>query len=167
MDDILIGVGSVEEGERCIARLQLRLEALGLYPNASKTMVVPVKVHLAEAMVDANAEIERLTSELEKYSSTGVPHVVQAPHGLLSSISELSRYYRDLKVRPRRWGRVIRRIYTLQRRAGLDDWWTFWREDVERDPGSAAAIFEFVRSKPLTEQTAADLVFLSRKYCHP
>jgi hypothetical protein len=59
----------------------------------------------------------------------------------------------------------MRRIYTLQRKAGLDDWWKFWREDVEHDPGSAASIFEFVRARPLTTATVNDLIFLSQKYC--
>ncbi|MGH7929687.1 MAG: RNA-directed DNA polymerase [Candidatus Binatia bacterium] len=165
MDDILIGVKNIEEGERCIARLQLRLEALGLYPNASKTMVVPVEGHFADAMEETNAEIERFTAELETYSSTEVPHVPITPHELLNEISEFSLEFRNMNERPRRWTSVMRRIYTLQRRAGLDDWWEFWRDDVERDPGSAGAIFEYVRSWPLTERTVTGLIQLSSKYC--
>ena len=79
MDDILIGVTSPEVGERCISRLQRSLESLGLYPNAAKTMVTPVENYLTDAMVETNAEVERLGAALKKCSSAGRPHVIIAP----------------------------------------------------------------------------------------
>lgn len=161
MDDILIGVTSPEAGERCISRLQRSLESLGLYPNAAKTMVRPVEKHLADVMVETNAEVERLSAALEKCSSAGVPHVIIAPDDAVKEILELSEMHRGLEVRPRRWGRVTRRIYTLHRQAGILDWWQHWRRDIETDPGSAAQILEYVRAWPLSADTTADLVQLS------
>lgn len=160
MDDILIGVTSPEAGERCISRLQRSLESLGLYPNAAKTMVIPVEKHLANAMVETNAEVERLSAALEKCSSAGVPHVIIAPDDTVKEILELSEMHRGLEVRPRRWGRVTRRIYKLHRQAGILDWWQHWRRDIETDPGSAAHILEYVRAWPLSADTTADLVQL-------
>lgn len=87
MDDILIGVKTPQEGKRCIARLQHSLETLGLYPNAAKTTVTSVEDYLTDAMVETNAEIDRLTEELKDYS-TGTPHVI-TPLG-----SNLSAYAR-------------------------------------------------------------------------
>ncbi len=165
MDDILVGVKSEEVGARCIARLQLRLESLGLYPNASKTRIVPVKQHFLDSMVAENATIERLTEQLEKHDSGGIPHVAAAPQELLDEISQLALAHREMANRPRRWGQVMRRLYTLQRRAGLDDWWKYWLSDLQADPGSAASILEYVRSWPLTVDTVDGLVSLSVKYC--
>ncbi len=95
MDDILIGVSSIDEGERCINRLQLSLEALGLYPNAAKTMIVPIDEHLREAMLDVNADIERLNQDIDKHDSGSRPQVINAPNDLLVAIEQLSEEHRN------------------------------------------------------------------------
>lgn len=162
MDDILVGVGSIAEGERCIARFQKRLESIGLYPNSSKTRIVPIGDYLESIMADQNAEIDRINSELDATDSGHAPHFAQPTEKLLSDITELSDDHRSLKERPRRWGRVMRRIYTLQRRAGMDRWWQYWEPDILEDPGSAGSVLEYVRCWPMTASTAEQLSSVSR-----
>lgn len=161
MDDILVGVTNPSEGERCISRLQRSLESLGLYPNASKTVVTTVDDYLFETMAEANGEIDRLDAELENCSSAGTPHVISPDVDLVKAIVETSAEHRALTDRPRRWGRVTRRIYTLHRKAGIVSWWDYWRKDIESDPGAAPQILEYVRSWPLSKSTVEALVGLS------
>jgi hypothetical protein len=160
MDDILIGVKHPRQGELAMSRLQRSLETLGLYPNAAKTTITKSKDYLDEAMVSANAEIDRLTHEAEK-RERGQPALVILPNDLLNEIKELSSHHRLLERRPKRWSRVTRRIYTLHRTVGIEDWVSYWVDDVYEDPGSAAAILEYVRSWPLSENAAAGLARLS------
>jgi hypothetical protein len=164
MDDILVAVNTVREGEKCISRLQRSLETLGLYPNAAKTKITSVQQFLQDSMVDENGEIERFTESFKLCTSGTSPRVVDPPDWLISEILEFSNNHRACEDRPRRWGRVARRIYTLHRVAGIREWWKYWRDDFDADPGSAAAILEYVRSWPLTVDTVNELVSLSRDY---
>ncbi len=163
MDDILIGVKSPEEGERCISRLQRGLESLGLYPNAAKTTVNSVDKYLEDAMVATNAEVDRLNNVLDKYSK-GTPRIIDAPQEVIEEIKFLSDEHRNISEHPKRWGRVTRRIYTLHRSAGINLWWEYWRADIDDDPGAAAPILEYVRAWPLLGSTVDDLVGLSSRY---
>jgi hypothetical protein len=165
MDDILIGVKTTLIGEKCISRLQLNLESIGLYPNGAKTRVIHKSQYYVDYMVGVNAEIDRLDKELEKHKH-GMPFRVEAPDDLLAEIVTLSDQHRtiDAAARPKRWGRVTRRIYTLHRKAGIDSWWKFWASDIVEDPGAAASIFEYIRSWPLNVETATQLAALSREY---
>ena len=164
MDDIVIGVASTQEGEICVSRWQLSLETLGLYPNGAKTVVIPKARYLHDAMVEANAEIERLSNKLDNCSGGQPIRAIPSPE-LLDEITQFSGSHRAISERPKRWGRVARRIYTLQRRAGISSWWEYWRSDIEEDPGSAAPILEFVRSWPLNQSTVDQLGALSSQYC--
>lgn len=156
MDDIVIGVTSTREGENCVSRWQLSLETLGLYPNGAKTVVIPKARYLSDTMVEANAEIERLSNKLDNCSS-GEPIRAVPSAELLDAITQFSANHRTISDRPKRWGRVARRIYTLQRRAGIRPWWEYWYSDIEEDPGAAAPILEFVRSWPLSRLTVEQL----------
>ena len=164
MDDIVIGVASTRDGENCISRWQLSLETLGLYPNGAKTVVIPKAQYLRDAMVEANAEIERLSNELDNCSGGQPIRAVPSPE-LLEEITRFSTSHRAISERPKRWGRVARRIYTLQRRAGIRPWREYWQSDIKEDPGSAAPILEFVRSWPLNQPTVDQLGALSSQYC--
>jgi hypothetical protein len=163
MDDILIGVDSIEKGEHCISRLQRSLEAIGLYPNAAKTVVTPVDEYLRQAMVETNGEVDRITNELEQLS-TGKPRVIEAPEQLTNQIEMLSMKHRELEGMAKRWSRVTRRIYTLHRAVDLRTWREFWATDIEKDPGSAQSILEYVRAWPLNINTVGELTSLSRRY---
>jgi hypothetical protein len=160
MDDILIGVPTVQEGEKCISRLQRSLETLGLYPNAAKTVVTGSKDYLQDAMVSTNAEIDRLTHALEKHGGGRLSRAA-LPVELLEEIQALSSAHRAILKRPKRWDRVTRRLYTLHRTVGIRDWQHHWIEDVFTDPGAASAILEYVRSWPLDKASVAGLVRVS------
>jgi hypothetical protein len=163
MDDILIGVVTPRDGEQCIARLQRSLESIGLYPNAAKTTVTSVEDYLEDSMADVNGEVDRLTAELEKYTR-GTPLVTTPPGDIELEIVELAKVHRELETKPKRWGRVARRIYTLLRKIGREDWWPYWVDDIEFDPGAASAILEYVRSWPANEPKILQLVKISRNY---
>ncbi len=164
MDDILVGVASVREGERCVSRLQRSLESLGLYPNAAKTNVTTVAQYLVGSMVDENGEIDRFTASFDICTSKTSPRVVNPPGWLVEEILRFSYEHRTREDRPKRWSRVTRRIYTLHRVAGIHDWGKYWREDFDADPGASAPILEYVRSWPMTRDVILDLIGLSRDY---
>ncbi len=60
MDDILVGVESLSDGEKAIAKWQRSLEVLGLYPNAAKTRISTKADYLKDAMGSSNAALDRL-----------------------------------------------------------------------------------------------------------
>lgn len=161
MDDIMIGVGSIAEGQQAVARLQRSLEALGLYPNAAKTRVVALDDFLDEHLVQTNADLERFEAifgALEK----GKPAEVQMSQSDSDTLARLSADFRQVDPRPRRWDRVMRRFYTIHRRTGVKNWWCYWREDLDAHPGSAAHILEYVRAWPLDRSTVTELLSVSR-----
>jgi hypothetical protein len=163
MDDILIGAPSPEAGEIYISRWQLNLETLGLYPNGAKTVVIPKAQYIRDSMVEVNADIENIEHKIANLAH-GKLHEVSLPSDLLLDISEISTAHRALADRPKRWDRVTRRIYTLQRRAGVKLCWHYWYTDIDEEPGSAAQILEYVRSWPVDLETVGALTSLSRRY---
>lgn len=160
MDDVMFAVGTVEEGERIVARLQRSLETLGLYPNAAKTKIFTVEEYLTDSMAGTNADLDRLESLLSEVSETDDSLWRQTVEEVQRAASD----HRTVENRPRRWGRVTRRFYTLQRRLGLTDWSASWYADVRDDPGAAASILEYVRSFPLTDDVIRDLDKLATEF---
>jgi hypothetical protein len=160
MDDIMIGVASPMEAQECISRLQRSLEGLGLYPNAAKTRVVAMDDFLTEHLVETNAQLERVEvifGSLER----GKPAEANLSAAEAANLASISANFRDLEPRPRRWDRVMRRFYTIHRRAGLKDWWSYWSEDLRGYPGSGSHILEYVRAWPLEHATVNDLLATS------
>lgn len=160
MDDIMIGTDTPMNGQVQVSRLQRSLEALGLYPNATKTRVVDMETFLEEHMVDTNAELERFETVF-KTLERGKPTEVDLSQENASRLTTLSAAFRSVSPQPRRWDRVMRRFYTLHRRAGVKDWWSFWTDDLRSHPGSAGHILEYVRSWPLDVETITDLLSVS------
>ncbi|MDD7936978.1 RNA-directed DNA polymerase [Actinomycetospora lutea] len=164
MDDILMTVPTVSDGQVAIARLQRSLETIGLYPNPSKTQILTKDQYLHEFMVDSQAEIDRISSDLEKQTPRRAPYNKWTTEEQWESVRSSSDRHRLMDPRPRRWSRVTGRFYTVHREIGMDDWWCYWFEDIENDPGTAPKILEFVRSWPLTINTLYDLLELSKRY---
>lgn len=160
MDDIMIGVAKPIDGQLLISRLQRSLEALGLYPNASKTRLVSIEDFLGEHMVGMNAALERFEA-IFKLLKRDKPAEVELSAEELANLKDLSSEFRSLDPQPRRWDRVMRRFYTIHRRAGVVDWWPLWKQDLLEHPGSAGQILEYVRSWPLDRTTVNGLRDLS------
>lgn len=164
MDDILLTVKTVEEGELVIARLQRRLESLGLYPNPAKTRIISKKQCFDERMIERDLLIEKLSSSIDDNSTPEVPHRRTADDEQLEELRQITRVHRLEDRRPKRWDRLTRRLYTLHRELSIDDWWNYWELDLHSDPSSAANILEYVRSWPINSTTTKKLVGLSRRY---
>jgi hypothetical protein len=164
MDDVLIGVPSPSIGESAVMRWQMGLESLGLYPNGAKTGVIDKDKYLYDAMVAVNAEIEKIDYGLDDCVQ-GDPKETLPTSELVEAIERVSSAHRTLESQPKRWDRVARRIYTLQRRTGIDSWWPYWYTDIDEFPGSAPQILEYVRSWPLGRETVSRLIDISRRYC--
>ena len=148
MDDVLWGVESEEEAHHVLASFQARLEEVGLYPNGSKTRVRPKAEFLAAYMVESNATLEAIDRQAESLFDRG--RVRESPPSeLVDELLEASAFHRTHLDRPDRWGRVTRRIYTLQRRLGVPNWLEFWAEDLSEDPSGAATYFEYLRAWPI------------------
>jgi hypothetical protein len=164
MDDVLIGVSSPSVGESAVMRWQMGLESLGLYPNGAKTRVIEKVKYLHDAMVDVNAEIEKIDHGLAECTQGDPKEVVPTPE-LTEAIERVSSAHRALEDRPKRWDRVARRIFTLQRKTGIDSWWQYWYSDIHEFPGSAPHILEYVRSWPLGREAVSHLIDISHRYC--
>ncbi len=162
MDDFLVAVTSVSAGQGIIGRLQLSLETLGLYPNAAKTHVLSKEQYLKEYMVEQNGELERLSAALESLTTKTVPHETTPTEEQRVELSEMAVAHRTLEIRPKRWNRVSRRIYSLMRDIDNTDWQKYWLTDIQDDPGSAAPILEYVRSWPLDAASVGSLLDLSQ-----
>ncbi|MFI8631416.1 RNA-directed DNA polymerase [Microbacterium sp. NPDC077663] len=150
MDDVLWGVETSEEAHRILARFQLRLEALGLYPNGSKTRILSKSEFIESYMISSNAELSRVDDLVEPLFDHG-RLVKDVPAELAEEVVQLASKHRTLPVRPDRWSRVTRRFYTIHRRLGLPDMAADWATDLADDPGGAATYFEYFRSWPLTK----------------
>ncbi|MFJ6280039.1 RNA-directed DNA polymerase [Arthrobacter subterraneus] len=164
MDDILVGVKSFQGGISTIARLQMEMEHLGLYPNSSKTKIVSVEQFIVDQMVSTNAVLDRIDNVLSSSLRPGVTPSSD-PQVALDELRNISQEHREkhrkIKERPVRWSRVTRRIYTLHRNFGVLDWLDHWAEDLEQDPSGASVYLEYLRSLPLQVSTVESLVRLS------
>jgi hypothetical protein len=164
MDDVLIGVSNPSVGQSAVMRWQMGLESLGLYPNGAKTEVIEKSKYLYDAMVTVNAEIEKIDHGLDECIQGDPRETLPTPE-LTEAIEVVSTAHRMQEDRPKRWDRVARRIYTLQRRTGIDSWWQYWYSDIDEFPGSTPHILEYVRSWPLNRETVSRLIDISRRYC--
>lgn len=154
MDDVLWGVASEEEAHHVLANFQRRLEEIGLYPNGSKTRVRPKAEFLAAYMVESNATLEAIDRRAGQYFDRGRIRASPSPE-LLADLLDASASHRALATRPDRWARVTRRIYTLQRRLGVNAWFEHWADDLVSDPSGAATYFEYLRAWPIDGPTLA------------
>ncbi len=160
MDDFVIGAESVEMGHRLIARLQRALEPLGLYPNTAKTRVVTTETYLRNAMAEENGWLEDVEQQLASLEH-GPLRQMSPPDELLQELSLRFEAHRALLDKPRRWDRVLRRYYAVLRRAGCGQFTTEALADLRALPDSVTQLLEYVRSFPLTEATAAELLRLA------
>ncbi len=157
MDDFVIGADSVETGHRLIARLQMALEPLGLYPNTAKTRVVATDVYLQEAMANENAWLESVEEQLSALEQ-GPLRLVSPPDHLVAELAARFEVHRSLASKPRRWDRVLRRYYAILRRAGCGQFANEALSDLRDLPDSVTQLLEYVRSFPLATSTASELL---------
>ncbi|MGR2752832.1 RNA-directed DNA polymerase [Agromyces arachidis] len=160
MDDVVWGVKDNEEAMRTLARFQNALETLGLYPNISKTTVSTKEQFFSDHLVETNARIQRIDAGLgELFSQT--EQIAEPSSALIDEVKEVSIAHRNMEQRPLRWNRVTRRLYTLHRRLGIDDWDQYWTRDLQGDPAGAHVYFEYFRASPLSDarlKSAIDVV---------
>lgn len=148
MDDAIWGARTIEEAHTILARFQVCLEAVGLYPNGSKTKVMRKTEFVHAYMVAVNAELEQIDNRMDPLFKHG-RKVEVTPVDLIHDIREISNSHRAADPRPERWSRVTRRLYTIHRRLGINDWRDHWSEDLVQDPAGAATYFEYFRSRQL------------------
>lgn len=156
MDDALWGARTIEEAHQILARFQSVLEAIGLYPNSSKTKISSKSEFIQAYMIESNARLQEIDSRIEPLFRRG-REVESAPADLIADLQSASTAHRAVAPRPERWSRVTRRIYTMQRRIGLDDWSDHLAEDLCDDPAGAATYLEYFRSQPLTLERIASI----------
>lgn len=157
MDDFAVGAGDTDVGEQLIARLQRRLERLGLHPNRAKTRVVPVPQYLAESMADENAFLDRIDAELKAAEEGELRAVDALSAEVRIEVLERAAAFRKLEQRPRRWDRVLRRYYTVFRRLGVDSWLEHVQSDLREYPDGVRNFLEYVRAFPLTRPRASEM----------
>lgn len=119
-----------------------------------------METFLDEHMVRTNADLEQFEAVF-KTLERGKPAEVDLSQDDATQLKTLSASFRSADPKPRRWDRVMRRFYTIHRRAGVKDWWSYWTGDLRSHPGSAGQILEYVRSWPLDKEVVTDLLCLS------
>ena len=154
MDDFVTGVDSREEGERFIAILQRKLERLGLYPNPSKTRVIPVTAFLQESMADENAYLDSVDAEIDRCESDPPLRTVHNfDSDVLHELRSRAASFRSIpqEAWPKRYDRVRRRYFTMFRKLRVDDWLGYACGDMAAHPDSCRSILQYVRAFPLNE----------------
>jgi hypothetical protein len=152
VDDIVIGADTWPEALRQVQRVQQALEKLGLYPNSSKTKIVPRATFEFEHYKDENDYLGEVSSEVEK---TGAP--VDRP----KYDAFVRNHIREVPRR-RAWERVLRRIYTTSRNIGDDRLLQHAHGHLRDNPGSSAQILEYLASFRLTVNRFQQLVEVLR-----
>lgn len=149
MDDFVAGASSMAEAEQIIARLQRRLEPLGLYPNPAKTRVFEVDEYKHRIMVVENSYLDAVEDAMVEVQADGLRKRTLEDATQLDEFIERTAAFRSSEERPAKWDRVLRRYYRYLRELGRDDWLPTVIEDLTQHPDSAPQILEYVRSFPL------------------
>lgn len=140
VDDIVIGADSWPEALRQVQRVQQSLEKLGLYPNSSKTKIVPRATFAYEHYKDENDYLGEVTAEIEK---TDEPADRKAYESFVRS------HVRE-QTKRRAWERVLRRTYTTSRNIADETLLRYAHGHLRNYPGSSAQILEYLASFRLT-----------------
>lgn len=140
MDDIVIGANSEHDGYRLVNKLQLSLEALGLYPNRSKTRVVARTTLYRDFMKDENDYIGAQEELLKQASPVDK-----------QDIEEHVRSFFDIPVEDRAptWERVLRRYHTLCRSIRSESLLARAQAHITAYPGSAREILDYMSTYEL------------------
>lgn len=158
MDDFVAGADTMAEAERIIARLQRRLEPLGLYPNPAKTRVFEANEYKQRIMVGENSYLDSLAEALTEVQVDGLRrHELEDPKQLDEFI-ERATEFRLSEERQASWDRVLRRYYRHLRELGRADWLPNVIEDMIEHPDSAPHILEYTRSFPLNAELVDKLL---------
>lgn len=160
MDDMLVGVQSVNEGERVIRTIQLALEEIGLHPNTAKTNITASADYIEGLCPEENGFLDKAQKLIDGHRQGETKAVTNLPLELVEEIETRATRFRDLAgpERPVRWDRVLRRYYTILRniRSRL-----FLSEpalvDISRIPSGARGILEYIRAFPISESSVREL----------
>jgi hypothetical protein len=140
VDDIVVGASSWQEAIQQVRRAQDSLEQLGLYPNAVKTRILLASAFAADYMKDENDYLGVIQEALD--GGKAVNRVW---------FRRRLREHVIRRDRPKAWGRVLRRYYTLSRRLGEEYLLRWWPKHLEQSPDSARNILDYVATYQLTE----------------
>jgi hypothetical protein len=139
VDDIVMGADTWDEALKLVNRLQIAMEAAGLYPNSGKTRIIRRAEFRVDYMKLENDYLGEVSDEFEAVGTVDMARFRARLHKHLTRAD-----------RPKAWVRVLRRYYGLSRR--LDDptllrWWPTHLEDT---PDSARHIFDYLACRPMT-----------------
>ena len=140
VDDIIVGAKTWPEALQIVSRVQLGLEKLGLYPNASKTRIYRRSEFVTEYMKEENDYLGELESTL------GIPSAQPVREFRRRLINHINLP----RPRPKGWARVTRRYYTYSKRLQDDLLLRHWGTHLLANPESAGHIFEYLRIFALT-----------------
>lgn len=141
MDDLVLAAPTKVEAQKLVARLQNALEAVGLYPNAAKTKVVPVE-DFQRALYPAENQylgyIHTRTQEGKRIRRDAFERCLTA--------------FLRLPERLDSWDRVLRRFYTEARRIGSAALERHWLRHLAEMPALSEAIFGYLAGRPFNRR---------------
>ncbi|OIQ60445.1 RNA-directed DNA polymerase [Neomoorella thermoacetica] len=146
VDDIRIAVDDIDEGKRCIAKLQQALENLSLNINSSKTRIISKEEARRELFIDLNVFLDRIHEETNK----GKGNLY-----LSEFEKKLTRFLVTEQIGG--WERILRRFYTESRRIGSNVLERFAWKHIKEFPGSASHILGYLEGRPYSQKILNEL----------
>jgi hypothetical protein len=140
VDDLVIGADTWDEALQIVRRIQMSLEAIGLYPNAAKTRIIRSAAFRLDYMKDENDYLGQVDEAFR------IREAVDR-----SEFGAALRHHLRRADRPKAWGRVLRRYYTNSRRLRDRRLLAEWATHLEESPDSARTIFEYLSTFRITE----------------
>lgn len=143
VDDIVIGASTYRQGLRLVKKVQLAMEALGLYPNTAKTVIIRSSELEAEWLRSENDFVGNVEWALKKAYSVDLQQFRTRLRGFLDDENAKGK---------RAWPQVVKRYCTVSRI--LEDRTLYGRafDLVEETPSLARNVFDYMAAFPLTAE---------------
>lgn len=141
VDDVVIGAATYRQGLRLVKKVQLELEALGLYPNTAKTVIIRSSELESEWLRGENDYVGDIERSLKKDEAIDVTYFQ----------TRLNQFLADADAKAKRaWPQVVKRYCTASRL--LEDVTLAAKafDLLEESPGLARNVFDYLAAFPLT-----------------
>ncbi|MDP9751431.1 RNA-directed DNA polymerase [Thermoanaerobacter pentosaceus] len=139
MDDIKIGVKDHDEGKKCISKIQVTLEQIGLNINSAKTKIITREQAKQELFIEFNSFLDEVHENTKNNKGD-----------LAKFDEELAKFLKEDRIGG--WERVLRRFYTESRRIGSKILEEFAWEHIREFPASSSHILKYLEGRPYSQK---------------
>jgi len=143
VDDIAVGVLTVQKGRKALGRIQRALEDIGLVPNAAKSRIVSCTDFQKSLYPKENEYLDKVHAT-HQGGYTGRRIRVASFNGRLSGFLACSEKLES-------WDRVLRRYYTESRRMQSQILEGYAIDHLSAFPAQARHIFDYLMGQPYSQ----------------